>query len=135
MKLEIIHGVSLRNVIDDDAFLVFPDGEGEQWNNTTDMVFIDALLTSLQDEYCLDLIRVFAAGFSAGGGGTHAIGCYLTPFPSHCSHCGNRYVYGVRGRVAVMIQGTNDFVAREWPLPLCGNIGLPSTNAKVQTVL
>ena len=66
-----------ENVITDDGIEVFPDGEGEQWNYTTDMVFIDALLTELQGEYCVDPARVFAAGFSAGGGGVHAIGCFL----------------------------------------------------------
>jgi polyhydroxybutyrate depolymerase len=103
------------DVIDDDAFQVFPDGEGEQWNNTTDMVFIDALLTSLQDEYCLDPARVFAAGFSAGGGGTHAIGCYLGDrFRAIAPIAGTGTFTECEGRVAVMqIQGTSDFVARE----------------------
>ena len=125
------------NVIDDDAFLIFPDGEGEQWNNTTDMVFIDALLTSLQDEYCLDPARVFAAGFSAGGGGTHAIGCYLGDrFRAIAPIAGTGTFTECEGRVAVMqIQGTNDFVVERRPPQPCANIGLPSTNAKVQTVL
>ena len=115
------------DVIDDDAFQVFPDGEGEQWNNTTDMVFIDALLTSLQGEYCLDPARVFAAGFSAGGGGTHAIGCYLGDrFRAIAPIAGTGTFTECEGRVAVMqIQGTSDFVApAKKPLRRFENTGL-----------
>ncbi|MBT6178444.1 MAG: hypothetical protein HOI23_14455, partial [Deltaproteobacteria bacterium] len=104
-----------ENVIDDDALQVFPDGEGEQWNNSTDMEFIDALLTKLEADYCVDPAMVFAAGFSAGGGGTHAIGCYLGDrFRAIAPIAGTGTFTECEGRVAVIqIQGTADIVARE----------------------
>ena len=104
-----------EDVITDDAIEVFPDGFGGQWNDTTDMEFIDALLTELQGDYCVDPARVFAAGFSAGGGGTHAIGCYLGDrFRGIAALAGTGTFEQCEGRVAVMqIQGTSDFVARE----------------------
>ena len=104
-----------ENVIDDDALQVFPDGEGEQWNNSTDMEFIDTLLTKLEADYCIDPAQVFAAGFSAGGGGTHAIGCYLGDrFRAIAPIAGTGTFTECEGRVAVIqIQGTADIVARE----------------------
>ena len=104
-----------ENVINDEGIEVFPDGEGEQWNYTTDMEFVDALLTELQGEYCVDPARVFAAGFSAGGGGVHAIGCFLGDrFRGIAALAGTGMFTECEGRVAVMqIQGTSDFVARE----------------------
>ena len=104
-----------EDVITDNAIEVFPDGFGGQWNDTTDMEFIDALLTELQGDYCVDPARVFAAGFSAGGGGTHAIGCYLGDrFRGIAALAGTGTFEQCEGRVAVMqIQGTSDFVARE----------------------
>ena len=104
-----------ENVITDEAIEVFPDGSGGQWNDSIDMNFIDVLLTELQSEYCVDSTRVFAAGFSAGGGGTHAIGCYLGDrFRGIAALAGTGTFEECEGRVAVMqIQGTSDFVARE----------------------
>ena len=62
-----------------------------------------------------DWSLVFAAGFSAGGGGTHAIGCYLGDrFRGIAALAGAGTFEACEGRVAVMqIQGTSDFVARE----------------------
>ena len=104
-----------ENVINDEGIEVFPDGEDEQWNYSTDMEFIDALLTELEAEYCVDPARVFAAGFSAGGGGVHAIGCFLGDrFRGIAALAGTGTFTECEGRVAVMqIQGTSDFVARE----------------------
>ena len=58
---------------------------------------------------------VFAAGFSAGGGGTHAIGCYLGDrFRAIAPIAGTGTFTECEGRVAVIqIQGTADIVARE----------------------
>ena len=104
-----------ETVIGEDGIEVFPDGTGGQWNDSTDMRFIDMLLSELQGEYCTDPSRVFAAGFSAGGGGTHAIGCYLGDrFRGIAALAGTGTFEACEGRVAVMqIQGTSDFVARE----------------------
>ena len=104
-----------ENIITNEGIEVFPDGFGGQWNDSTDMNFIDVLLTELQSEYCVDPSRVFAAGFSAGGGGTHAIGCYLGDrFRGIAALAGTGTFEQCEGRVAVMqIQGTSDFVARE----------------------
>jgi poly(3-hydroxybutyrate) depolymerase len=49
------------------------DGSGS-WSNT-DVAFTDAILTQLQDDLCIDKSRVFATGFSFGGGMAMALGC------------------------------------------------------------
>jgi polyhydroxybutyrate depolymerase len=49
------------------------------WSNTggQDLAYVEALLTSLEDELCIDESRVFATGFSAGGIMTVRLGCAL----------------------------------------------------------
>lgn len=63
------------------AIFVYPDGletDGRTgWPNTDDqdIAFFDALLAKISSEACVDMNRVFAAGFSAGGGMSNTVGC------------------------------------------------------------
>lgn len=42
-----------------------------------DIALVDALLDRLADELCIDLARVYVAGYSAGGEGASVLGCVL----------------------------------------------------------
>ncbi len=52
-------------------------GEPTKWDfaGETDTTFIDALLTKLQADLCVDPTRMFATGMSLGGGMSNLIGC------------------------------------------------------------
>ena len=79
------------NAIADTAgvFVVYPNGTNvllflQGWNDlldgsgVDDVGFIDALISDLVANYPIDPDRVFATGFSAGGGMTVALGCALS---------------------------------------------------------
>ncbi len=63
------------------SIFVYPDGletgNGAGWPNTDgrDVVFFDALLSTMQDNYCVDRARVFSTGHSYGGIMSHTLGC------------------------------------------------------------
>ena len=54
-------------------------GDPHTWDlaGTSDIAFVAALLTTLEAVVCIDLSRVFAAGFSMGGGMANVVGCRL----------------------------------------------------------
>jgi polyhydroxybutyrate depolymerase len=60
---------------------VYPDGldtgDGAGWANTDgqDVAFFDALLSTMQQTYCIDSARVFSTGHSYGGIMSHTLGC------------------------------------------------------------
>ncbi|MEP7126162.1 MAG: PHB depolymerase family esterase [Byssovorax sp.] len=73
------------------AIFVYPDGQPQFIaNNDTgwelqsmagaaegnDLLLVDALVSSISDDYCLDTKRVFAAGFGYGGEFVDTLGCY-----------------------------------------------------------
>jgi poly(3-hydroxybutyrate) depolymerase len=73
---------------DREGFLtVFPNGVDGYWNvddtccgtagksKIDDVGFVKAILEKLRAEMCVDAKRVFASGFSNGGGFTHRLGC------------------------------------------------------------
>jgi poly(3-hydroxybutyrate) depolymerase len=52
------------------ALFVYPDGLGGIWdlkNDGPDTKLFDRLVTTLEDEWCIDKTAIFAAGFSYGG--------------------------------------------------------------------
>jgi polyhydroxybutyrate depolymerase len=73
---------------DREGFLtVFPDGVDGYWNvddtccgtagksKIDDIGFVKAIVEKLGTEMCIDSKRIYASGFSNGGGFTHRIGC------------------------------------------------------------
>ncbi len=57
---------------------VYPSGIGGNWSygeGSEDFTFILALIDSLDNRYQIDRERIYAAGFSMGGGMTFALGC------------------------------------------------------------
>ncbi len=75
-------GTGMSEQADEAGFIaVYPQGTGfsPQWDlvgmNDTD--FVDALLDQLEAELCFDLRRVYATGFSMGGGMANIVGCRM----------------------------------------------------------
>ncbi|MBI1194044.1 MAG: T9SS type A sorting domain-containing protein [Bacteroidetes bacterium] len=82
---------SAMNAIADTAgfYVVYPNGTAvalflQGWNDdlsgggVDDVAFIDALITELGNTHNVDTSRVFATGFSNGGGMSVALGCALS---------------------------------------------------------
>lgn len=71
------------------AILVYPQGTGDapgttskwgginsSWSDSgADMTFIDTLLKTMNDTYCVDTSRIFVTGFSMGGMMTESLAC------------------------------------------------------------
>lgn len=74
-------------VADEHGFIVvYPNGTGlpRTWNSglriggferPDDVAFVDELLDRLKESHCVDPARVYANGFSNGGGMTHRLAC------------------------------------------------------------
>lgn len=68
---------------DEAGFLaVYPQGLGDppSWDiaGASDTAFIGTLLTALELDACVDPARIYATGFSMGGGMVNALGCRLS---------------------------------------------------------
>jgi poly(3-hydroxybutyrate) depolymerase len=61
----------------DSTIFVAPDGLNAGWGNSggEDVRFTDDMLKELEADLCIDESRIFANGFSFGGGMSKAIGC------------------------------------------------------------
>ncbi|GAB7354764.1 hypothetical protein MBLNU459_g5166t1 [Dothideomycetes sp. NU459] len=79
---------------------VYPNGINLEWQsdpdvyeNThiNDITFVNALLTNLSSTYCLDTGRLFASGFSNGGGFCGVAACD----PGLSANCGSQVPYTV----------------------------------------
>jgi polyhydroxybutyrate depolymerase len=71
-------GLAIERVAARDAIVVGPDGLNSNWTQASeadDLRFFDALYESVSRRYCVDLARVYAYGFSAGGGFTNLLSC------------------------------------------------------------
>ena len=74
---------AFRTLLADKALLVLPHGrlnaDGKNdWRGDVplDLEYFEALVTELESKLCVDLKRIFAAGFSGGGSFAGALGCY-----------------------------------------------------------
>ncbi len=67
----------LREQADDSTIFVAPQGIGNGWPNSNgqDLAFTDDMLELIQDDLCVDKRRIFALGFSYGGGMSYALAC------------------------------------------------------------
>jgi polyhydroxybutyrate depolymerase len=73
------------NLADTEGFVVaFPDGIDNAWNigpccttsrTVDDLGFAKSLVTALEGQACVDPKRVYAVGYSMGGGMSHYLGC------------------------------------------------------------
>ncbi len=67
----------LRAQAEDSTIFVAPQGIGNGWPNTggQDLEFTDAMLELIQGDLCVDMNRIFALGFSYGGGMSYSLAC------------------------------------------------------------
>nr|CAA41727.1 esterase D [Cellvibrio japonicus] len=67
----------MKKLAGDSTIFVAPQGIGNGWGNGggADVTFTDNILAQLKTELCIDESRVFANGFSFGGGMSYAIAC------------------------------------------------------------
>jgi poly(3-hydroxybutyrate) depolymerase len=67
----------LREQAGDSTVFVAPQGIGNGWQNAggQDLTFTDDMLALIQDDLCIDTRRIFALGFSYGGGMSYALAC------------------------------------------------------------
>ena len=71
-------GLDIQYASGANAIIVGADGINSGWTYGTepnDLALFDAMLDELSQQYCVDLGRVYAYGFSAGGGITNALSC------------------------------------------------------------
>ncbi|HEY8943846.1 MAG TPA: prolyl oligopeptidase family serine peptidase [Polyangiaceae bacterium] len=67
----------LQKLSKNGAIFVAPDGLNAGWANSNgqDLKFVDDMVKLIQDNYCVDTTRLYANGFSYGGGMSYAIAC------------------------------------------------------------
>lgn len=67
----------LREQANNSTIFVAPNGIGGGWGNDggRDLKFVDELLKLIKGDLCIDTTRIFAMGFSWGGGMSYAIAC------------------------------------------------------------
>jgi hypothetical protein len=67
----------LQKLSKNGAIFVAPDGLNAGWANSggQDLKLVDDIVKLVQDNYCVDTTRLFANGFSYGGGMSYAIAC------------------------------------------------------------
>jgi poly(3-hydroxybutyrate) depolymerase len=67
----------LRAQANNTTIFVAPQGIGNGWPNSggQDLTFTDDMLELIQGDLCVDTKRIFALGFSYGGGMSYAIAC------------------------------------------------------------
>ncbi len=67
----------LWDLAENSTIFVAPEGLDAGWANTgdRDINLTDAILEQVQDDLCIDTTRIFATGFSYGGGMSYALAC------------------------------------------------------------
>lgn len=69
-------GLDIEDASGNDAIVVGADGLNNRWSNReNDLALFDGIMAEIGGEYCLNLDRVFAYGFSAGAGFTNLLSC------------------------------------------------------------
>lgn len=67
----------LWDLAEGSTIFVAPEGLNAGWANSggADVNFTDAMLEAIQADLCIDTTRIFATGFSYGGGMSYALAC------------------------------------------------------------
>lgn len=71
-------GLAIERPASRAAIVIGPDGLNTNWSRSSeseDLEFFDALYEHVTRRHCVDLARVYAYGFSAGGGFTNLLAC------------------------------------------------------------
>lgn len=118
---EQISGMSEK--ADEEGFIVvYPQSLGGTWNFATesslgvDLIFVRDLIEHLLSELSVDPKRVYATGFSNGGGLVERLGCQLSDKIAAIAPVAGAYAYWEpcepeRPVPAVFFHGTNDTAA------------------------
>jgi poly(3-hydroxybutyrate) depolymerase len=64
----------LQKLSNNGAFFVAPDGLNAGWGGDN-LPFVDDMVKLITENYCIDMSRLYANGFSYGGGMSYAIAC------------------------------------------------------------
>jgi poly(3-hydroxybutyrate) depolymerase len=64
----------LQKLSNNGAIFVAPDGLNAGWGGDN-LPFVDDMVKLIEDNYCVDTTRLYANGFSYGGGMSYAIAC------------------------------------------------------------
>jgi len=64
----------LQKLSNNGAIFVAPQGNGNGWGGDN-LPFVDDMVKLIEDNYCVDTTRLYANGFSYGGGMSYAIAC------------------------------------------------------------
>jgi poly(3-hydroxybutyrate) depolymerase len=98
-----------------------PDGNGGWGAGASDLQFFRTMINRFTTDLCIDMSRIFAAGFSMGGSMSYALACAMPDtFRAICMHSGGNMSgcsrpAGNPGKVAMFItHGTQDGTCG-WP--------------------
>ena len=90
----------LWDLSNDTTIFIAPDGLNAGWANANgqDVVFTDDILAQVEADLCIDKSRIFANGFSYGGGMSKAIGCArANVFRAIAVYSGGEFLSGCSG--------------------------------------
>jgi polyhydroxybutyrate depolymerase len=124
-------------VADREGFIVaYPDGIDNAWNigpcctrsrDVDDLGFARALVDKIKSQACIDPKRVYAAGFSMGGGMSHFLGCkaadvFAAVAPAAFDLIEEYDCTPSRPITVISFRGTADFI-----VPYAGGASTPPT--------
>lgn len=115
-----------RQLSEQEGFIVaFPDGqESAAWNvgpcctqsrDVDDVGFTRALVKQIQENYCVDKKRIYASGFSMGGGMSHYLACeaadlFAAVAPGHFDLLAENTCAPARPITVIFFRSESDFV-------------------------
>jgi polyhydroxybutyrate depolymerase len=116
--------------------VVYPDGIDNAWNigpcctrsrDVDDLGFVRALVDEIKRQACIDPKRVYAAGFSMGGGMSHFLGCkaadvFAAVAPAAFDLIEEYTCEPSRPITVIAFRGTADFI-----VPYSGGESVPPT--------
>lgn len=127
-----LQGTTYKSQTDPEGVIsLYPDGTGGKsmmgagWNvgpccsNDDDVKFSRAMIKSVEEKVCIDTKRVYATGFSMGGGMSNHVACYMSdiyaavaPAAMDLNKTNSATCNPDRPISIIMFRGTNDPVCR-----------------------
>ncbi len=127
-----LQGTTYKSQTDPEGVIsLYPDGTGGKsmmgagWNvgpccsNDDDVKFSREMIKSVEEKVCIDTKRVYATGFSMGGGMSNHVACYMSdiyaavaPAAMDLNKTNSATCNPVRPISIIMFRGTNDNVCR-----------------------
>lgn len=127
-----LSGTTYKSQTDPEGVIsLYPDGTGGKsmmgagWNvgpccsNDDDVKFSREMIKAVEEKVCIDTKRVYATGFSMGGGMSNHVACYMSdiyaavaPAAMDLNKTNSAQCNPVRPISIIMFRGTNDNVCR-----------------------